>query len=906
MDSTRDHFQKEKNKAMVESTAQSIFNTLRELEGGRLLHQKRWPWELLQNAVDVAKPSGVDCTFVLGENDLVFIHNGNSFEMRDIAHLIYHGSTKTDDQSKIRFGTGFITTHLLSRKPRVKGVLKDGQKFEFELNREGTVWNQLEDNMDRIEQEFIDSIEAEVVLSEEATVEYKYPLSSEGEQSAIVGLEALHTNIPFVLALNENLSSVTVIEKNIETKWLKGDYTEDANGIVKVVAIESTTGEQRKSYSVAIASEGLIQTALLLAKDGPEFYLESMKEVPKLFYGFPLAGTEDFPLAVVINSSTFVPKEKRDGLLLGPYPHDVNIRNKKLIEKALDLFQRLVEWAARIECRGLSQLAMIRDLPEKEWLDSEWLKTLLAKVVVSLEKLDLVETGLTSEGKPKLVSPQSAYIPYDDDAEVLEEIHKLALAFYRGKLPSSDIVEEWAMILNLWGFYLNAEPAMMSEALTLSKLARTTSEFSSLENLQQELEGDPKPEAIEWLNRLLSLLHKKETELLQDHELVPCQQGSFKKTTDLHKDGDIDEALKDVSSLLELGIRDQLCNTRIISEIQDTLPTFTEERLLSEAVNRIKEYVAEEEYSKKEYIDANVTLFSWLAKREKFGTLKDNFPVINRLRDNGESKYVSHLLQEKYLLKPVSLWEKEVESHADVFPRKAILSDVYNTEQMDAESWRKLVSSGLIIDDVFVKQYKMLEDVDIRKLLAGGKLNEHEDHGTNKEIELVSIAFLEEQDWGIINRVRKSKTMAKKFLRFLLEYAVQKDTSWMNAIPVSCSCDEQGIEHEIYPSKWLLVLRSRPWVPISKNIQEFPSTENLVPLFEKEADLLDHLMEDKASSLLSILGVSPSQILIGIQPTETRVQLDKAFVRLLLATESSELNKMAQVYRDPNLRSRLE
>lgn len=90
-------FQVEKDKALVESTAQGIFNTLRELEGGRSIHENRWPWELRQNAVDVAKSSGVDCTFILTENELTFTHNGNPFKMKEIAHLIYHGSTKTDD-----------------------------------------------------------------------------------------------------------------------------------------------------------------------------------------------------------------------------------------------------------------------------------------------------------------------------------------------------------------------------------------------------------------------------------------------------------------------------------------------------------------------------------------------------------------------------------------------------------------------------------------------------------------------------------------------------------------------------------------------------------------------------------------------------------------------------------------
>lgn len=909
MNSTRDHFRREKDKAMIESTAQSIFNTLRELEGGRLLYEKRWPWELLQNAVDVAKSSGVDCIFTLDENSLTFNHNGNPFNMKEIAHLIYHGSTKIDDPNKTRFGTGFITTHLLSRKPYVKGILGTGEKFRFELNREGKTQNQLEMNMEGIEQEFIESLTTETILAKGVTVEYLYPLSSEGKQTAIAGLQALQKNIAFVLALNDDLSSVTVIQKNEKTIWSKREELKSVDERITIVAVQSISGEQRRDYLVALANEGRVQAALLLSRDDTEYHVETMKGVPKLFYGFPLATTEDFPLAAVINSTAFVPQERRNGLLLGPYRNDVNLHNKELVEKAVDLFQGLVEWAVSLKCHGLNQLAKIERLPEKEWLDSEWLKELLAKTITTMEKLPLVETGSDDEGKPILVSPQSAYIPYDEDAEVLHEISELASALYRGKLPTPSTERDWGTILSLWGSYLGIETTAMSEALTLRKFAHIISNFSSLENLGQKLEGDPKPEPIKWLNRLLNLVHENEVELLPILDLVPCQQGIFRKTTDLFRDDNIDETLKDVSSLLDIEIRDQLCNTGVSNRIQESLSDYSEERLLSETVSRVKKRsVSRDEYSKKEYIQGNVALFSWLAKKEKYEVLSDNFPVINHQRDLEEPEFISHLLQERHLLRPVSVWEEEAKNHADIFPRKMILSEVYNTERMNSENWQNLVKSGLLTSGVFVMQKLILDDLAIRKLLAHGELDEQKEHGTNNEIELVSIAFLEDKDWGIIDRVRRSKQMATKFLRFLLEYVVNEDRSWIDPKSVLCSCEEQGTNHEIYPSKWLYVLRAREWVPISKNKDEQPSTENLAPFFQKNQDLLDHLTRDKPSLLLSVLGVSPSQILMGSQSPEDRFELDKAFLKLLLATKSDfhELNKIAQVYQNPSLKAKLE
>jgi hypothetical protein len=41
-----------RDRALTENTAQSIFNFLKEIENKREVYEKRWIWELLQNALD--------------------------------------------------------------------------------------------------------------------------------------------------------------------------------------------------------------------------------------------------------------------------------------------------------------------------------------------------------------------------------------------------------------------------------------------------------------------------------------------------------------------------------------------------------------------------------------------------------------------------------------------------------------------------------------------------------------------------------------------------------------------------------------------------------------------------------------------------------------------------------------
>ena len=98
----------------------------------------RWIWELIQNAKDVALEGlPVKMEVELTEQHIDFRHSGKPFSLDNIVFLIEQTSTKdraTDPlkeqapQTTGKFGTGFITTHLLSKKVEVRGVMYDREE----------------------------------------------------------------------------------------------------------------------------------------------------------------------------------------------------------------------------------------------------------------------------------------------------------------------------------------------------------------------------------------------------------------------------------------------------------------------------------------------------------------------------------------------------------------------------------------------------------------------------------------------------------------------------------------------------------------------------------------------------------------------------------------------------------
>ena len=141
-----------RTEALEDNTAQGVFKHLRALESKRERVVSRWVWELLQNARDVAPgDQKLTATIQCTREHLTFCHNGRPFSPKEVAHLIYYGSTKYDDTESLgQFGSGFLTTHLLSPTVNVSGQVADEKVFDFKLDRTGESVGDLQTNLKHV------------------------------------------------------------------------------------------------------------------------------------------------------------------------------------------------------------------------------------------------------------------------------------------------------------------------------------------------------------------------------------------------------------------------------------------------------------------------------------------------------------------------------------------------------------------------------------------------------------------------------------------------------------------------------------------------------------------------------------------------------------------------------------
>lgn len=870
-----------KQQALIDNTAQGIFNHLKAVENEREIYERRWIWELLQNALDAAPVDRkTEVEIIKNTNQLIFRHRGRPFKAEEVAHLIYHGSTKKE-QDIGKFGTGFITTHLLSRKVKIKGVREDNKLFEFELNRNGTSSDEIKKLTEESWELYKKSLN-KVEESLDYVAEYEYPLGHASLITVKTGIDELIRIAPYVIAFNDKFKAIKIIDGAHNTKFeliSKKEKTAYTNKVVK----EEGDGETPILHELWIAKDENDEVEIAIKgikRDDETCKVESLQGASKIFLAFPLFATHDLPFPVIVNSKKFEPTEKRDGIWLGKEDTKDIKQNKKLLEKASELFIQLVSNLGSNIWVNIHTLLRLQSPFTKDWLDQDWYSGLLKKCVSEIIKLNVLKTE-----NGNYISLEKGLIPTIDSLakEKIEKFWGLCYCFlnYKDKIPAKELAFEWAQILNGWK---SLDLDLTKKEITIEEVATEIEECTSLQGFKSKID-DGKDELGMLNDFFMLLLNMEKTHLFDNKSILPNQNGNFIKKPELFKDEGVDEKLKEISKKLGIDIRNQLLHSSISENVQILFTLKTQENVLSEAINIIKK----SSLDNSQYIQANIDLFNWLLERNKFKDL-NGYPV---LTSNEKEFTLLNKQNKEKPLAPKEIWNETAQIYAEIFPQDFIISSLYFKDSKK-DKWNELVEEDLILNNPLYKDKDKLSREELEHLLLSGELEEKKEHEMIKDVELSKIAFLETKDKGIIDTIRKSKEKTRKFLRFIFSYIVEGDKSWYNDVEVECEC---GSKHKIYPIEWISVLKKRQWVPAPKD--KPLTSKNLALVIKNDEELLKTCRDEKPLRLLSFLNISISELMMHVaaKDGQVKIELDKAMGSLFgtFMANPSQLSKIAQL-----------
>ena len=469
--------------------------------------QRRWIWELLQNARDAAADDNTHlvASVELGNGELVFQHNGRGFTMEEVAHLIYHGSTKLEDANTLgQYGSGFLTTHLLSPEIDVSGQLNDGRPFNFRLKREIVSAKTLSDSMDRAWNEFDASAQA---VADSFTTRFRYPVAEESLGAVEEGIETLKQCAPFVVVFNSQFRRIDIESPENTTTFEVLERVPLQEGLQTVTVGVSEHGSLReRKYLLADGERVSVTVPVAPTHDG--LVCLPLEDIPRLFLGFPLVGTETFSFPAVINSFAFTPTENRDGVYLGQSEDDANHTNQAVIEEACDLHVKLIAFVTESRWANDYTLADIPAISEQTWLSRNWLHNRLGQLVSQVRQTPAV----ISRGAA--LFPKDSIVPLTKEAAGTKALWDLLnqVKAFRQKLPARNEADGWREVIESWAAITDRDATSFGEGYDGSKLVSYLEEatkgddtkFGTLERLANVLQKEVIQEIADNLQRLSS------------------------------------------------------------------------------------------------------------------------------------------------------------------------------------------------------------------------------------------------------------------------------------------------------------------------------------------------------------------------------------------------------------------
>lgn len=886
MTSQHNEFAEIITQVLTENTAQSVLNHLRTLESNRAHVRTRWVWELLQNARDAATGTDTDLVASIEQNadEVVFRHNGGNFKREEIIHLIYHGSTKVESDETIgQYGSGFLTTHLLSPEIGVSGQLEDGRTFDFRLKREVGSVSALSDSMQFAAESFVRSLSKETD-SEFFTTEFRYPLRGDSSDVVAEGIATLRQCAPFVVTFNREFSGIRIdsLGDAIEFKVMERSPLNQTR-LERVTVAEIENGNRMDRHYIVAQGEKTSVAMPMEFVDGNQTCLP-LGNLPRLFLGFPLIGTEHFSFPAAVNSFRFTPTENRDGVFLWQALDPANQENQAILEDACELLVGMLQFMASSGWRNAYSLAEMPDIQAQNWFSEGELRAFLIERLI--ERIREVPAVVNELGEA--IRPKDAELAFADTVEGVMDLWSLLVQWQEDQdiWPKQDEAAGWCSTVRSWAALANCDVFSFDEVTDGRKLASFVDDVSHdpsadhrthrISLLEKELKDGVS--AISWLDRLIGFLHNSGLdEVVRECRIVPSQEGFLRTLPSLHRDVGISVELKNVAGLLGWRIRPELRDFRITSIADEPgAGDWDNEYVVQDLIRRLRERA--DKNPDENFRQASVRLFTWLVQHEHWSGLR-SFPAFARRSVSDRPMDVIYLPVNDQgtdcPLAPVAVWAEDLRPFADIFPPNRILADDFISELPDGDSWHSLVEQVVVKTNIITSH-----NVNVGKFYPDYPLREGVEHSTVTPVAVTDTWRRAE----IMERVRDSQVRARLFWKFLTEWLAPKDVGGLEVKKAECMCGE---EHRYYSAAWLEPLRENTWVRMSNDARTYASEQSLANLLRGSGWEPVVLNENTAAvKLLEAMGVSRLNLVreFVASDDDTRAALDNAFTNILETT----------------------
>jgi hypothetical protein len=813
----------------IKNQARRIRTRVAEARHNRHPAEFRWPFELLQNALDAGPRPGRPTVTVGLRRDklhLYFEHDGAFFKSDELAALLSGGSSKEFDSDVTtgRFGTGFLVTHVLAEKTQLCGVLevKTGyEQFELTLDRGGDERAILKNISDC--NEGIRKAKRLTAIDKTPSAVFSY-VSSE-ESSLSVGYDALRRALPYLYATRPDLGRVSVGRSETDTEIWNANppQTEEFDGghleyrAITVSRDDQPTTDLRIYRFQSIEGDA---SALVLVQRTTSGWKVCLPDsgAPRLFRDYPLRLSGFLPINFVLDAK-LEPDQERSRPLMSP-------ADKEHIHQAFTAAVVAMKYAFASKWEGAHLLARVSAAksafdPSDEH-EKQWWQTKLAEFANRLARLPIVDC--TTQVLPAIVDDGS-YADFvvprlnpksTQDETTVGRIWPLAAAVTELFPVREDLATDWAITSDGW-----YELGLELGRITLADIADYARDKARLLD-ELKINGSK----TEWLAKFLDVVgecwkNRGSIDLTLLEKLLPNQNGTLCAPVALARDLGVAEELKQICAEMNMDVKGQLLSLQIweIGEalklghltyaIENGVPaTKTNDDVIGAATKHLSDELPEdsecgEETMALEAAGVRLIDYLWQSKGLDAANIGRQLPLIT------SNRRAVRWSRDRMVMAPDSLWHEAARPFVKAYPPNRVLAGMYarGIGTAPSKSIDALHGWGMAIKDPIARETPAeLKD---RRLAA---ITNMDVTGiTVSRADFSQIALLQPE---VLNRCQEGQEEAKALLGLVLCHVAPHDCSWKTEKIVKGRRAGADVDVFVRGALWLADLRFRAWVPI--------------------------------------------------------------------------------------------
>lgn len=512
----------------------NVAKRLRQLNQPSDVDRKRWVWELIQNAKDTiaSDPTRNQINVRIEiEGDIVrFRHDGNPFTSDARFGLLYkYSEDKENSESTGRFGTGFLTTHCLSKVVTIESNMYSNDEktelcgFSVTMYRDGQIEKELLEGLDKMEE----SQKYYGDLFEWTTFTYHVSTDS-GRRAIQLGIENFYKHITQTMLFCKELASIELNDNGKITNIIRRPIEEVAPNVMSAIFeihgettfirrfLYSSYHEYNKELSDRYRADREIRIDAAIEVDENNCIVSHAGNTSH-FCVLPLVGIEtQLEEPIILNCPDFEPDEERQSLLLSGQNwneehnniSEVGI-NQIIYSKVYSLYDNLVSYLSSNSYGKLYLLANgLKKAKEHDKLDEKWYSENVIKNYRDvLLKYPVVESYANKELK------KLADCIFVKESKNENEVFSLLTSLYPDKLIKDNL--EWSQFvweegLDIWN---------------TKDLCKNIEEKNNWNNITLE-EGVA---VTDWYNKFLTHVQTYDERYLKMYALLPNMNGELKK-----------------------------------------------------------------------------------------------------------------------------------------------------------------------------------------------------------------------------------------------------------------------------------------------------------------------------------------------------------------------------------------